>query len=325
MSTHTGPTAADRLLRLLYDRREGFVSMVELAAAAGAPQATVTKALAALRRKGQRLDVSPQGVRLQRPAALDAGLIEQDLGTQRVGRNVICFGEVSSTNDVARHSARQKNADGLAVLAESQRHGRGRLGRRWASPPRSGVLMSVLLIDGANLAHEAVTIAAGLAVAEGIDDIADLSCRLKWPNDVLADGKKIAGILVELSTCPAGRAVVIGIGINVHAAPPPSRLAHPATSLAEQTGLIVERIDVIRAVLRRLDAWVGRIQAGRLEELRNAWLARCGMMNQRITVQVGGRRYAGRVMDIDPLEGVILCGDHGERLHLPAETSTILD
>jgi BirA family biotin operon repressor/biotin-[acetyl-CoA-carboxylase] ligase len=325
MSTHTGPTAADRLLRLLYDRREGFVSMAELAAAAGAPQAAVTKALAALRRKGQRLDVSPQGVRLQRPAALDAGLIEQDLGTQRVGRNVICFGEVSSTNDVARHSARQKNADGLAVLAESQRHGRGRLGRRWASTPRSGVLMSVLLIDGANLAHEAVTIAAGLAVAEGIDDIADLSCRLKWPNDVLADGKKIAGILVELSTCPAGRAVVIGIGINVHAAPPPSRLAHPATSLAEQTGLIVERIDVIRAVLRRLDAWVGRIQAGRLEELRNAWLARCGMMNQRITVQVGGRRYAGRVMDIDPLEGVILCGDHGERLHLPAETSTILD
>jgi BirA family biotin operon repressor/biotin-[acetyl-CoA-carboxylase] ligase len=325
MSSHAGPTIADRLLRLLYERREGFVSMAELGASAGAKQAAVAKALAALRRRGQKLDVSPQGVRLQRPAALDAGLIEYDLGTQRVGRNVICFAEVSSTNDVARHSARQKNADGLAVLAESQRHGRGRLGRRWISPPRSNILMSILLIDGARLAHEAVTIAAGLAVAEGIDEVADLSCRLKWPNDVLADGKKIAGILVELSAGPGGRAVVIGIGINAHAAPPPSRLAHPATSLAEQTGLVLERIDVIRAVLRRLDAWVVRIQAGRLEELRTAWLARCGMMNQRLTVQCGGRRYVGRVMDINPLEGLILCGDHGERVHLPAETATILD
>jgi BirA family biotin operon repressor/biotin-[acetyl-CoA-carboxylase] ligase len=324
MSGQTDSTVADKVLRLLYERREGFVPMAELRAVAGPGAA---KVLAALRRRGQRLEESPaHGVRLVHPAALDAALIEPDLGTQRVGRNVICFGEVDSTNDVARHSARQKNADGLVVLAESQRHGRGRLGRCWISPPRANILMSVLLLDSANrLAHEAVTIAVGLAVAEGIDEVADLSCRLKWPNDVQADGKKIAGVLVELSRTPAGRAVVVGIGINANAAPPPSRVAHVATSLADQTGVPTERIEVVRSVLRRLDAWVAEIHEGRLEKLHGAWIERCSMTNQRLTVQCGGRRYAGRVMDIHPLEGLILCGDHGERIHLPAETSTILD
>ncbi len=326
MSSHAAVTIADRLLGLLYARREGFVTMHELAAAVGKTPAAVAHALAALRRRGQQVEVSPgEGVRLVRPVALDARLIEHDLGTRRVGKHVICFDEVDSTNDVARDGARQKQADGLAVLAESQRKGRGRLGRGWISPAGANILMSVLLIDHQNrLAHEAVTIAAGLAVAEGVDELLDLSCRLRWPNDVLIDGRKVAGVLVELSAAPHGRAVVVGIGINVNACPPASRLAAPATSLAEQVGELVERIEVARAVLRRLDEWVWRIQAGRLEELRTGWLARCDMIHERLTVQCGGRRYVGRAVDIHPLEGLVLCGDHGERLHLPAETSTLV-
>ena len=326
MSTHTGATIADKLLHLLYQRREGFVTMQELAVAVGRPAAAAEQALAALRRRGQKMEAVPgQGVRLVRPVALDARLIEGELGTRCVGRHVLCFDEVDSTNDVARDAARQKHADGLVVLAESQRKGRGRQGRRWISLPGANVLMSVLLIDrGQRLAHEAVTIAAGLAVAEGIDELLRLSCRLKWPNDVLIDGRKVAGVLVELSSAPHGRAVVVGIGINVNASPPTSRLAAPATSLAEQVGEPVERIEVVRAVLRRLDSWAWCIQGRHLEELREAWLARCGMLHERLTVQCGGRRYVGRAIDIHPLEGLVLCGDHGERIHLPAETSTLI-
>lgn len=326
MSSHAGATTADKVLRLLYDRREGFVTMHELAVAAGAPAAAAEQALGALRGRGQQLEVSPgQGVRLVRPVALDARLIEHELGTRRVGRHVLCFSEVDSTNDVARDAARQKHADGLTVLAESQRKGRGRLGRRWISLAGANILMSVLLIDrGERLAHEAVTIAAGLAVAEGVDGLLDLSCRLRWPNDVLIDGRKVAGVLVELSAIPSGRAVVVGIGINTNACPPASRLVAPATSLAEQVGEPVERIEVARAVLRRLDAWVSCVEDRRLEELREAWLSRCGMMHERLTVQCGGRHYVGRAVDIHPLEGLVLVGDHGERIYLLAETSTLV-
>jgi BirA family biotin operon repressor/biotin-[acetyl-CoA-carboxylase] ligase len=327
MSSHAGATHADKALRLLYARRERFVTMQELAAAAGRSVAAAEEALAALRRCGQQVEVFPgHGVRLVRPVALDAGLIEQALGTQRVGRHVLCFQEVDSTNDVARDAARQKHADGLAVLAESQRKGRGRLGRRWISPPGASILMSVLLIDrGQRLAHEAVTIAAGLAVAEAVDELADLSCQVKWPNDVLVDGRKVAGVLVELSSLRGGRAVVVGIGVNVRASPPASRLAAPATHLDEHSGEPVERIELARAILRRLDAWVCCIQDRRLEELREAWRGRCAMIHERVAVQCGGRRYVGRAEDIHPLEGLVLVGDHGERIHLPAETSTLVE
>jgi len=113
--------------------------------------------------------------------------------------------------------------------------------------------------------------------------------------------------------------------VNVQASPPASRLAAAATHLAEHTGEPVERIELARAVLRRLDAWVCRIQDRRLEGLREAWRARCAMVHERLTVQCGGRRYAGRVQDIHPLEGLVLLGDHGERIHLPAETSTVIE
>ncbi len=313
------------MLEVLYDRRGRFTPSGELAAAAQCSGRAVDAALAELERRGQRLEHSPaHGVRLAGPAVLEARLIERDLGTERVARNVICFDEVDSTNDVAKDSARQKDCDGLVVLAESQRHGRGRHGRSWLSPPGANILMSVLLIDaGSRLPHETVTVAAGLAAAEGIDETTGLACRLKWPNDVLVDDSKVCGVLVELAEAPRGRAVVVGIGINANACPPPSRVSHPATSLARQLGTDVERVEVVRAVLRRLDRWAADIQAGRVEELRTAWLARCCMLNQRLTVICGGRRYVGRAVDINPMSGLLLSGDHGELIQLPAETSSI--
>jgi len=134
------------------------------------------------------------------PLKLDAEKIERNLQTRRVGRGVLCFDEVDSTNDIAWDSARQVDTDGLVILAESQRLGRGRMGRKWITPPNSkNILMSVLLRDDQKLLpHESITIAAGLSVAEAIDNTLHLNTSLKWPNDVLIDGKKLAGIIVEL-------------------------------------------------------------------------------------------------------------------------------
>ena len=313
------------IIGLLYDRREGFFSIEELAAATGRNARAVNRAMAALRQRGMELELSPMsGIRLIRPAALHPYLIERNLGTHRLGKNVICFEEVASTNDVAMDSARQKGADGLVILAEAQRRGRAALGRRWISPRGANILMSVLIVDEqAHLAHEAFTIAAGVATAEGIESSCSLDCQLRWPNDVLLEGRKVAGILVELGKARGSKAVVVGIGVNANASPPPEKVVKPATCLADRLGHAVERIEVIRAILCRLDAWLRRLETGHLEQLHKAWLKRCDMINHRIAVMCGGQRYVGRVLDVSPLEGLILCGDHGQRFHLPAESSSI--
>jgi BirA family biotin operon repressor/biotin-[acetyl-CoA-carboxylase] ligase len=316
----------NRLVGLLYDRKGQAVSLREASSAAGVSHGGLEKLWVLIAQRGHQLEFTPAGVRLAVPTVLDAYLIERDLGVRRVGRNVICFSEAESTNDLAADCAAQAGADGLAVLAEWQRRGRGRLGRRWISPPRANVLMSVLLIDPREaLPHEALTIAAGLAVAEGIDRTVSLPCRLKWPNDVLLEGRKTAGVLVELRRRRNKRCVVVGVGINVNAAPPEGQVDSPATCLREHAGEPLERTEIVRGVLRRLDYWVGRLEAGELEGLHSAWRPRCEMINQRVVIASAATgRLAGRVLDVDPLEGLILCDDQGRRHHLPACGSTVV-
>jgi len=320
------------ILEQLYDRRDGYATHAELAELTGLNQAQIARALSRLREIGHEVEFSPShGLRLARPVRLDAHIIERGLDTGRVGRNVICFEQVGSTNDVAFDSARQADADGLVVLAESQSKGRGRLGRKWVSPPQTNVLMSVLLVDAAgSLPHEAITIAAGLAAAEGIEQAVGLDCRLKWPNDLELDGEKLAGILVEVRNIPqargpARRCVVVGIGVNCNAAPPADAIGRHATCLADHLGEPVERIEIVRAVLQSLDRWIADIAAGQLDDLHNRWVARCGMINRRVTILSDGVRHTGRVLDVQPLEGLVLCKDNGQTVHLPASSSTVGD
>jgi len=314
------------VLGLLYDRPGGAWSLQDLSQSLAQTPDRVNAALDELSARGVALDRQPtQGVRLIRPTLLDAHLIERDLGTQRVGRNAIVFSDVDSTNDVAADSARQADADGLVVLAEHQRRGRGRLGRVWVSPPRENIMMSVLLIEPTDgLGHEAVTIATGVAVAEGIEDACPgVSCELRWPNDVLIHDAKVSGVLVECRRSGETAHWVIGVGINANAAPPDDAVDRPATRLSAQQGDPVERIEVVRSVLRRLDDWIVRLGGNDLDGLHDAWISRCGMVNQRVTVRSGEQVHVGRVLDVSPLEGLILMCDDGRRVHLPADGATL--
>jgi BirA family transcriptional regulator, biotin operon repressor / biotin---[acetyl-CoA-carboxylase] ligase len=314
------------VLGLLYDRPDGAWSLRELSQAAATTPDRANAALDELASRGFSLDRQPtHGVRLNRPTLLDAHLVERDLGTGRIGRNAIVFAEVDSTNDVAADSARQADADGLVVLTEHQRRGRGRLGRVWVSPPRENIMMSALLIEPmGGLAHEAVTIATGVAVAEGIEAACPgVACELRWPNDVLIHNAKIAGVLIECQRSGEASRWVLGVGINANAAPPAGAVDQPVTCLADQQGPAVERVEVVRSVLRRLDDWITRLGRNDLDGLHEAWIARCGMINQRVTVRSGDRVHVGRVLDVSPLEGLVLMCDDGQRVHLPADGATL--
>ena len=255
---------------------------------------------------------------------LIAAEIEDCLNTRRLGRSVLCFNEVGSTNDVAWDSARQGNTDGLVILAESQRAGRGRQGREWHSLPGANILLSVVLLDPAGkLPHEAVTIAAGLATAEAIVEATYLDVELKWPNDVLVSGGKLAGVLVELSNLDRGQMLVVGIGMNVFATPPADAVDCQATCLADHISQPLSRTDIVRFILQKLDYWLDAIEALRMDELHEAWLSRCGMLHERVNVNSAGKEYVGRVLDVDPLRGLLLSDDHGSRVYIPAMGASI--
>lgn len=320
------PNLEERILERLYDRGDGFFSLDELASAAACGRAELEAALESLTARGGRFEFSPaDGVRLAGPIPLSAHLIERDLGTRRVGLSVLCFQEAGSTSDVAFDAARNPDADGLVVFAESQRSGRGRAGRAWLSAPGRNLLFSALLLDPkAQLAREPLTIAAGLAVAEGIEAACGLAAQLKWPNDVLLDGAKVAGVLVEVRAQGPARCVVIGIGVNVNASPPVGQVDSPATDLARHAGHPIERTEVARAVLRRLDAWMEAVAAGQWPELHDVWVARCEMLGRRVTVATDGRRVSGTLEDVSPLEGLTLRDDGGNVLHVPAAGATIV-
>ncbi len=315
----------NRILELLYDREGGFFALDELAKASGADHAKVEEALAELSQRGHRFERSPaHGVRLMRPTVMDAHLIERDLPVEHIGRHVICFDQADSTNDVAFASVQQAAGRALVVTAEYQRVGRGRLGRKWFSPSGSAVLASVLLHRQAcDLPQEALTLAAGLSVAEGIEKSTGVTSTLDWPNDVVIGEAKLAGVLVEVR----GKEVVIGFGINVFTAPAAGRVSRPATCLAKELGGIssLERIEILRAVLGRMDRWVSALRDGRTGELHDRWCSRCGMVNRRIRIQSSGNRFTGRVIDVSPSEGLVLLDDDGQRLHFPAATSTIVE
>lgn len=320
-------TKTQRILELLYDKRDYFCSIQELAAASRLSGLAVSSALEELSRDGWRIEILPaHGAKLLGPLKLNAGIIERNLDTNRIGRSVICFDEVDSTNDVAFDAARRGNADGLVVAANFQRKGRGRLGRSWISPPGANMLLSILLVEDtqSTLRHDMLTIAAGLAVEQAIERICKLSPSLKWPNDVLLDGAKVAGVLVEMRRIKKQQCFVIGIGINANACPPAYAIDSRATSLAVAVGHHVERIELIRSLLKLLDEWVELISAGQVQRLHDQWLARCSMINTRITVASGDKRHAGRVIDVSPLEGLILQCDDGRTINLPAENSTIV-
>jgi len=310
----------NRILGLLYDRN-GPVWMAELASAVAADVAAVDAAIEELTRRGHAIERGPEGVRLARPTVLDAYLVERALPVERIGRHVVCFGEVDSTNDVAFGSVDASVDEALVVTAESQRAGRGRLGRTWVSESGAGLLTSVLLHrPAADWPQEGLTLAAGVAVAEGVDEVAGVRCELEWPNDVMLDGAKLAGVLVEVRD---GR-VVVGFGINVAAAPPADAIDRRAVCLADAAGRAIERIDLLRSILAALDVRCGELLAGQTDAIHDAWADRCGMINRRVRVAGPGGEVAGRVLDVSPTEGLILETDAGSRHHLPAATSSII-
>ena len=188
---------------------------------------------------------------------LDPDRIQANLRTQRVGRKVLVYDSTSSTNDVAAEYARNPESDGLVVFAEAQTAGRGRAGSTWAGGRAAGILCSIVLTPQ-DISAEILSLASAVAVAEAVGRPGKHSAKVKWPNDILIDGKKVAGILLESKTFRDRDAFILGIGINCHQQPDSfgPDLKGRATSIDIETASRCDRIPLARRLLTSLDHWL---------------------------------------------------------------------
>ena len=195
------------------------------------------------------------------------------------GRRVCYFAEAGSTNDLAIRAAERGEPEGTIYVAGSQTAGRGRLGREWFSPPGAGLYVSVIVRQESVMPW--ITLAAGVAVADGIQTASGLPVEIKWPNDIIASGRafrsrrKLAGILAEASAANDGSPyVVLGIGINLRRTAFPPELADRASAIELELGREIDGGDVLAETLVALNGRMNTLMQGDSEPLLSEWLAR---------------------------------------------------
>ena len=210
------------------------------------------------------------------------------------------YGHVTSTNDVAARLADGGAAEGTTIAADMQTAGRGRLGRTWSSPAAAGLYTSVILRPDARVTP-LLTLAAGVAIADGIQQATGLVAQVKWPNDIYASGRKLAGILAEAGSGPVGiQHVVLGFGINVLPAAYPADVAGRATSLESELGRPIDRGLVLAECLAALASWYDELRAGRRSVVIGAWRQRAvETFGRAIEWSADGTAHSGVVEDID--------------------------
>ena len=232
------------------------------------------------------------------------------------GCSLIALDTVGSTNDEAKRRAADGAADGTVVWAREQMAGRGRRGRQWSSPA-GNLYLSILLRPG-KPAHEAaqLSLVAAVALAEAIGGIlpAGVAVACKWPNDILIDGRKTAGILLESAGAPSGGAaewVVVGCGVNV--ASHPAEAQYPATDIHSAGGATATVESVLEGFLSAFFAWRDRWCRSGIGPVRDAWLARAAGLGGPVTVRLPNREVTGRFAAMDETGSLVLDLPDGRR------------
>jgi BirA family transcriptional regulator, biotin operon repressor / biotin---[acetyl-CoA-carboxylase] ligase len=333
MTKRPAATASPRevLLSLLKAQGGDWVSGQLLAERTAMTRSAVWKQVEVLREEGYGIEaLTHRGYRLlDIPDKLLPYEIRAGLGTRTLGRREIRYAETTaSTNQTAKEMAAGGAPEGTLVVAEGQTRGRGRLERGWFSPPAGGLYASLILRPALPPveAHHLVLLAA-VAVAEALLGATGLKVSVKWPNDLMAGGRKIAGILTEAATqMDAVDYVVIGLGLNVNIPPErfPEELRPAATSLLAQTGRVTSRALLMRRILESLEASYDAFREGGFAPIRTRWMSLMDMEGARVSIRTMAGRYTGEVSDFDPDGFLILRDETGTERRFCSGDVTLL-
>jgi len=228
---------------------------------------------------------------------------------------------VESTQTIAFDLATQGVADRTVVVAEHQTAGRGRRGHHWQDEPGSALLCSIIVRSSLPLARRSLlSLTAAVSVAEALAEVASVDARLKWPNDVLVNGRKIAGILLESRSSAESAPTVVGIGVNVGQSRFVPELAGVATSIALECGRAVPREELLEALLDHFDAWRERLERDGFDPVRERWLMLAETIGRN--VRVDGLRGLAVGLDDD---GALLLRDADRTHRVVAGSATTCD
>lgn len=302
---------------LKYLREEqGYLSGQELCERLGVSRTAVWKVIRQLQEDGYEIEaVRNRGYRLVEGGDVFTETeLKSVIDTRVAGQNLVFLDFVDSTNTRAKQLAESGSPDGTLVVAESQSAAKGRRGRSWMAPAGTGVWFSLLLRPQIEPEHASMlTLVAAMAVEKGIHVATGLEGRIKWPNDIVVDGKKVCGILTEMSAdMDCVNHVVVGIGINANIREFPEELKDKATSLLLVSGQTVNRAELLNAVLQAWEEYYGKyLQTEDLSLLAEAYNALLAGLGGRVKVLAPKGEYTGISRGINRLGELLVEREDG--------------
>jgi BirA family transcriptional regulator, biotin operon repressor / biotin---[acetyl-CoA-carboxylase] ligase len=321
MTAGTTDRRIDKLIHLLVKNATVVVPGPKIASEIGVSRATVWTWIEKLRALGVEIKGHPaSGYQLTKlPDVLAPSLIRPELGENEIGRRIVHFFRTDSTNNVALKLAATGEPHGTVVVAEEQTAGRGRLGRKWYSEKSSGIYASIILRPQLSPAlAPAITLMAGVAAHRALTAATGLAFDIRWPNDVLTGGKKVCGILTEMSAeLDCLHHVVLGMGINVNQRDLPGELKPTATSLRIEAGKNFSRANILATLLKELDRQYARLLDEGAASVASAWAAASSFAEgRRVRVAAPSGGYAATTAGLEPTGALRVRKENGEVISL---------
>jgi len=308
-----------KLVEILKQNREDFISGQKLSEIMKVSRTAIWKQTKELERLGYKVQAHRKlGYRLiSEPDLLICEEVAPYLNTKFIGRNYIHKESLSSTNDLAKELA-YKVPDGTVIVAEEQTKGRGRMGRSWFSEKSSCILTSLILKPQIRPEKTvALTQVAALAVVKAIEEVCSVKTKIKWPNDIILNSKKVCGILTEMSSeIDVVNYIVIGIGINVNCTKFPDDLKEKATSLQLELGKPVDRKKLLASLLNNLEIYYKKYEEKGFESLIPLILENSITIGKEVRAIYADREIKGQAITIDKEGKLIIRTEKGEEIAL---------
>ncbi|OGF51087.1 MAG: biotin--[acetyl-CoA-carboxylase] ligase [Candidatus Firestonebacteria bacterium GWA2_43_8] len=313
------PDKEEQILGLLKASRENYVSGEELSKKFGVTRAAIWKNMHSLMEQGYKIEShTHSGYKLiSSPDKVLAVEIKDGLQTKYIGRELYCFNEAGSTNALAMKLAEDSAPEGAVVIAEAQTGGKGRLGRKWISPSGAGLWFSIILRPRLSPQDSSkLTFIAGLAVLDAIQSVTGLKAGLKWPNDVLINGKKVCGILTEIKSGPdliEYQVIGIGVNVNLNLRDLPAPLRELATSLSVEAKKEVPRLLLLKEILKNIEDGYELFKREGFAPFLARWKEHSVTLNKKVKVAGLLESFEGQALDIDEDCALILRLVSGEK------------